>query len=80
MSHVPHELTEEFPDFTKQLHDLKIGNAHFANLADRYHELNRTIHRIETKIEAAEHSVLETMKKQRLSLKDQISAMLERRS
>ena len=76
MSHVPHELHEEFPDATQKLHDLKVGNAHFARLADEYHEVNREIHRIETEVTPAADEVVEQLKKQRLNLKDQIAAML----
>ncbi len=51
MSHVPHELAEEFPDSQAKIHDLKLNNAHFSKLADEYHNLNREIHGIETGIE-----------------------------
>lgn len=76
MSHVPHELHEEFPDAGEALHQLKISNAHFAKLADEYHEVNRQIHRIEAEIEPASDEVTEDLKKKRLNLKDQIAAML----
>jgi hypothetical protein len=76
MSHVPHELHEEFPGQTDALHSLKIGNAHFARLADEYHEVNREIHRIETDVAPASDEALEGLKKTRLLLKDQIAAML----
>lgn len=76
MSHVPHELHEEFPEHQGALHELKMSNAHFARLADDYHHVNREIHRIETEIAPASDEALETLKKQRLSLKDQIAAIL----
>lgn len=76
MSHVPHELHEEFPEKAEALHALKIGNAHFARLAKDYHEVNREIHRIESEIAPASDEALETLKKTRLHLKDQIAAML----
>jgi uncharacterized protein YdcH (DUF465 family) len=76
MSHVPHELHEEFPGDLKLLHALKTGNAHFAKLADRYHEINRDIHRAEAGVQAMADDALETLKKQRLSLKDEIASML----
>ena len=53
MSHVPHELHEEFPDKADALHSLKLSNAHFAKLADEYHAVNREIHRVETDVERA---------------------------
>jgi len=76
MSHVPHELHEEFPDQTDQLHQLKVSNAHFAKLADEYHSVNREIHRIESEVEPASDEALENLKKQRLHLKDEIAALL----
>lgn len=76
MSHVPHELHEEFPEHADALHALKTSNAHFAKLSDEYHNVNREIHRIETDIEPASDDALEDMKKQRLHLKDEIAALL----
>ncbi len=76
MSHVPHELHEEFPEFAARIHELKISNAHFTNLADRYHEVNRAIHRMETEVELVSDDTLEDVK-QRLHLKDEIFKMLQ---
>ncbi|MHA7773673.1 YdcH family protein [Roseibium sp. M-1] len=76
MSHVPHELHEEFPEAAEALHALKTNDAHFARLADEYHTINRQVHRIETDVEPASDEVLENFKKQRLHLKDQIAALL----
>ncbi len=76
MSHVPHELHEEFPDHIEKIRRLKTDNAHFTKLADRYHELNRSIHRAETDVEPTGDTILETMKKQRLALKDEIARMI----
>ena len=57
MSHTPHELAEEFPEHTDKIHSLKQSNAHFSKLADEYHEVNREIHRHETRIEAVSEQV-----------------------
>ena len=76
MSHVPHELAEEFPNAVDKLHDLKVSNAHFAKLADEYHTINREIHRIETGVEAASDMRETDLRKQRMRLKDEISGML----
>lgn len=82
MSHVPHELAEEFPDDHELLHALKVSNAHFSHLADTYHDVNRQIHRIETQIEPTSDEVLNTLKSERLHLKDEIAAIIaaERRA
>ncbi len=76
MSHVPHELAEEFPDKTDMLHDLKTSNAHFARLFDEYHVVNREIHRIETRVEPATDERSTDLRKRRMHLKDEIAAML----
>jgi len=76
MSHTPHELAEEFPDKTDAIHRLKTENAHFARLADEYHDVNRQIHRIETGIEGVSETFETDLRKQRMRLKDEIAAML----
>lgn len=76
MSHTPHELAEEFPQDHEVLHRLKVENAHYAQVADEYHEINRHIHRIEAMVEAASDEVLTELKKQRLALKDEVAQMI----
>ncbi|MCA1779717.1 MAG: DUF465 domain-containing protein, partial [Xanthomonadaceae bacterium] len=51
MSNVPHELAEDFPEHKQKIHDLKRSDLHFERLVDEYHEINRTVHRMETRIE-----------------------------
>lgn len=76
MTHTPHELHEEFPEHAERIHTLKVGNAHFARVAEEYHKLNRLIHRIETNVEPADDLFLEGLKKKRLMLKDEIAVMI----
>jgi uncharacterized protein len=76
MSHVAHELHEEFPDKIETIKALKGTNAHFARIADAYHNLNRSIHRMETDVEPTDDATFESLKKKRLSLKDQIAQFL----
>ncbi|MEM6577481.1 MAG: YdcH family protein [Pseudomonadota bacterium] len=76
MSHTPHELHEEFPEFADKISALKRADAHFARLSDEYHEINRAVHRAETFVEPIS-SVAETdMRKQRAALKDELYRML----
>lgn len=77
-AHTPHELHDEFPHDAKTLHMLKLSDTHFCNLAERYHAVNRAIHRIETEIEPCSDEHSERLKKQRLSLLDEIAAILEK--
>jgi len=76
MSNTPHELAEEFPAEVERMHALKTTDAHFAKLFDEYHEVNKAIHRAETKVEPVtdEHETL--LRKQRMALKDEIAAKL----
>ncbi|WP_193185136.1 YdcH family protein [Nisaea sediminum] len=76
MSHVLHELAEEFPEAADKIHELKQSNAHFAKLADAYHEVNREIHRIEAEIETTSDAYAEELKKKRLALKDEVAGFL----
>ncbi len=76
MSHVPHELAEEFPEHRETIHRMKMNNGHFSRLFDEYHTLNREIHRHEANGIDVADEVLETWKKQRLKLKDEIFTML----
>lgn len=76
MSHVPHELSEEFPDKIEVMHGLRESDAHFARLMDEYHTLNRTIHRVETNIEPMSDVESVRLRKERMVLKDEIARML----
>jgi uncharacterized protein YdcH (DUF465 family) len=76
MSHTPHELHEEFPEHAQRLHDLKTEDAHFARLSDRYHEVNRDIHRAETLVEPMSEAGETDLRKERATLKDEIYRML----
>ncbi len=78
MSHVPHELHAEFPDDAETLHQLKLSDAHFQKVSDEYHDVNREIHRIEAEVDHASDQRLEDLKKQRLSLLDEVSQMISR--
>lgn len=72
MSHTPHELAEEFPELVEKMSALKVSDAHFAKLAEEYHELNRAVHRAETNVEPVEELTEVDMRKKRAALKDEI--------
>ncbi len=76
MSHVPHELAEALPDLAARLAQQRREDAHLARLADDYHVLNREIHRAETNLQPMEDLALETLKKKRLALLDEIRGLL----
>ena len=76
MSHTPHELADEFPEFKAKIHTLKMEDKHFAKLAKRYHKNNRKIHRYESGVKATSDFHLEDLKKKRLYLLDIIQHIL----
>lgn len=76
MSHTPHELHDDFPEHADRITELKTSDAHFARLADEYHELNRAVHRAEINVEPVEALVEQEMRKKRAALKDELYQML----
>ena len=76
MSHTPNPLDEDFPDMAERMHALKTSNNRFARLIEEYNELNRDIHRIETRVEPTSEDVEEELKRRRVRLKDEIAQML----
>lgn len=76
MSHTPHELSEEFPQFAQRISDLKQSDAHFAKLAQAYHTVNRQVHRAEAQIEPMESLAETNLRKLRAALKDEIWSLL----
>lgn len=76
MSHTPHELAEEFPNDAAKIHALKQSDAHFARLCEEYHEVNRAIHRAETRVDVVTEEHEAELRRQRMKLKDGIAGML----
>ena len=73
---IPHELSEEFPQEVSLIEQLRKANYEFRRLVTSYDEVNRSIHRIESEEEPTSDEVLEKLKKRRLKLKDEITAIL----
>lgn len=76
MSHTPHEISEDFPGQADKISALRDTDAHFATLLTRYHTLNRAVHRAETDVEPKDDLYMSEMRKERLHLKDTISAAI----
>ena len=77
MSHVHHELAEEFPEHKDKIHELKISDGHFSRLFDEYHRLNREIHRVEAAGINVDDAHFEDLKKERLKRLDEIMKILQ---
>jgi uncharacterized protein YdcH (DUF465 family) len=76
MSHDPHELLEEFPEYADKMSDLKVNDAHFAKMFDDYHELNHKVHLAETNLAPRSEFSETDLRKRRALLKDQIYTYL----
>jgi uncharacterized protein len=76
MANTPHELAEEFPQHLDRMHELKLSDAHFARLFEEYHEVNRAVHRAETRVEILSDDHEAELRRKRLRLKDEIARML----
>ncbi len=70
------DLAKEFPEFAQKIHDKKISDAHFRKLHEQYTELNQAVYRAETRIDLVSEEEEEKMRKQRLTLKDELYAIL----
>lgn len=73
MSNTPHDLAEEFPGQSEKIHALKTANAHFARLIEQYTQINRAVHRAETRIDTLTEEVEAALRRQRTHLKDHIA-------
>ena len=71
-----HTIGEEFPEHKEQIHTLKTSNAHFQSLVTKWEEVDKKIARSESRIELMSEEEEEQLRRNRLSLKDEIYAML----
>ena len=77
MALTKHDLIHEFPQSKETIHELKMNNAHFARLFDKYHEIDHEVHRIESGAENTADAYLEDVKKERLKLKDELYRIIQ---
>jgi uncharacterized protein YdcH (DUF465 family) len=76
MSNTPHELSAEFPKDADKIHRLKLEDAHFARLVAEYHEVNRSVHRAETRVDVMDAATETALRQKRMILKDEIAHLL----
>ena len=72
-----HGLVQEFPEYKDQIHNLKVNDPLFAELFEKYENLDKEIYRIEMQIENTSDEYVEGLKIQRVKIKDQLYAMLQ---
>lgn len=63
-------------EYRNEIRELKIKNTHFANLMEEHDELDHKVLAIEEGQEISNHFDLETLKKRKLLIKDEIYAMV----
>jgi len=71
-----HDLYHEFPEYLDSIQALKASNEPFGEMYDEYHQLTREVERLEEEDLPVGDFTIETMKKQRVLLKDQMYRML----
>ena len=72
MTHTPHELAADFPEYAERIHELKAADPHFARLMEEYHQINRQVHRAETLVEPMSEEAENALRKKRAALKDEL--------
>ena len=69
-----------FPEYRDLITQLKTSDAHFLHLFDQHNALDQRIKNLEAHIEHGTHEEIETLKKEKLHLKDQLYAILRKAS
>lgn len=67
-----------FPEFRDLITQLKGHDTHFSRLFDKHNELDQKIKNMEAHIEPGSPHEIETLKKEKLALKDQLYAHLKK--
>lgn len=71
-----HPLAKDFPEFKDKIHALKTSSTHFARLEREYEDVDKAVVRLETGVEHGSSAELEQKKQLRVTLKDELYAML----
>ena len=72
MSVEHHDLIHEFPELKERIHELKISDSYFRKLFDEYHELTRSIEKMEDEVTPVATHTEEQAKVRRVHLKDEL--------
>jgi uncharacterized protein YdcH (DUF465 family) len=71
-----HQLATDFPEFEEKIHHLKTSDNHFKKLFDEYDDLDHEIYRIESDTEPASDDTLNSLRVERVRIKDEIYSYL----
>jgi len=77
MSVEHHDLHHEFPQYNDRIHELKTNDPHFRRLFDEYHELTRSIEKMEDEVTPVATHIEEQAKVRRVHLKDELYRLLK---
>jgi hypothetical protein len=69
-----------FPEFRDLITQLKSTDHHFTRLFDKHNEIDQQIKNMEARITSGTHEEIESLKKEKLQLKDELYAILKRAS
>ena len=67
-----------FPEYRDLISKLKGHDQHFTRLFDKHNELDQTIKNMESHIVGGTHEQIESLKKQKLALKDELYSWLKK--
>ena len=67
-----------FPEYRDLISELKVSDHHFSRLFEKHNELDHTIKNMEAGITSGSHDQIETLKKEKLRLKDELYVVLKK--
>ncbi|SPB13678.1 hypothetical protein NOV72_00942 [Caballeronia novacaledonica] len=67
-----------FPEYRELISRLKSEDAHFSRLFERHNELDHQISNMETGVTPADSFAIESLKKEKLLLKDKLYVVLRK--
>lgn len=69
-----------FPEYRDQITQLKISDLNFVRLFEKHNSLDQKIRHMEAHIEPSTHEEIETLKKEKLVIKDALYNILKKAS
>lgn len=70
------DLSHEFPEYQEKIHQLKLSDNHFKRRFEEYGAVCKAIYRSEKRIDLLSETEEGNLRKQRLSLKEELYSIL----
>ncbi len=67
-----------FPEYSELIAHLKASDQEFARLFEQHHALDQRVKSMEARVEPCTHEQIETLKKEKLLIKDHLYVMLKK--